>query len=147
MPCEPSWQRIGRFSNASTSRFVGKNWLRRPGPTLRKVSFWLGSSRCNTKPTVKTTLARSLILSNKRGGPAGRIYLFCTGTDIRIIDISLLPERRGGGLGTALLTAVITEATASGHSVSIHVEHFNPARRLYERLGFREISRGERSTP
>jgi ribosomal protein S18 acetylase RimI-like enzyme len=81
--------------------------------------------------------AEFLIL--ERGGkPVGRIYLFRGPRDHRIVDISLLPEVRGGGVGGALLKAVQDEAAAAGKSVSIHVEKFNPAQNLYRRLGFRE---------
>jgi predicted GNAT family acetyltransferase len=55
------------------------------------------------------------------------------------MDIALLPDFRGAGLGTALLAGLFAEATAAGKTVTIHVEGFNPARRLYERLGFRQI--------
>ena len=59
--------------------------------------------------------------------------------DIRVVDVSLTPEYRGKGIGTMFLRELLNEAEASGKSVSIHVEHFNPAMRLYERLGFRRI--------
>jgi ribosomal protein S18 acetylase RimI-like enzyme len=48
----------------------------------------------------------------------------------------LLPEYRGKGLGAALLRDLMDEAAAAGKAVSIHVEKFNPAMRLYRRLGF-----------
>jgi ribosomal protein S18 acetylase RimI-like enzyme len=69
---------------------------------------------------------------------AGRLYLLRGADDFRIVDISLMPEFRGRGVGTALLGAVIQEATKKQSSVSIHVEKFNPAQRLYRRLGFVE---------
>jgi len=47
-----------------------------------------------------------------------------------------LPERRGRGLGEALLRDLMDEAAAAGKDVSIHVEKLNPAMRLYRRLGF-----------
>ncbi len=50
-----------------------------------------------------------------------------------------MPEFRGRGIGTALVTELFAEADASGRSVSIHVESNNPARRLYERLGFQDV--------
>ena len=71
--------------------------------------------------------------------PVGRIYVFRGERDFRIVDISLLPEQRNGGVGSELLHALFAEAEACGKSVSIHVEKFNPAQRLYQRLGFREI--------
>ncbi len=76
-----------------------------------------------------------------QGGEAvGRLYLYRGRADCRIVDISLLPRARGQGLGTALLGAVFAESASEGRVVSIHVEVFNPAQRLYERLGFREVT-------
>jgi len=72
------------------------------------------------------------------GEPAGRLYVDRWAREIRIVDIALLPEHRRGGIGTALLRRVLDEGDAAGKPVSIHVEMFNPARRLYERLGFVE---------
>lgn len=69
----------------------------------------------------------------------GRLYVDRWAKEIRIMDISLLPEARGVGIGTQLLTELQAEAKAAGKSLTIHVEKFNPARHLYERLGFREI--------
>jgi ribosomal protein S18 acetylase RimI-like enzyme len=54
----------------------------------------------------------------------------------RIIDIAFLPAQRGKGFGDALLRDLMDEAAAAGQDVSIHVEKFNPAMRLYQRLGF-----------
>ena len=75
------------------------------------------------------------------GEPAGRLYVDRWRDEIRIVDIALLPEHRGRGIGTALLRELLAEADAAGKPVTIHVEKFNPARRLYERLGFVENGR------
>lgn len=66
----------------------------------------------------------------------GRLYVVRWPDDIRVIDIALLPEHRRRGLGGGLVRALLDEAAASGRSVSIHVEAFNPAMTLYQRLGF-----------
>jgi ribosomal protein S18 acetylase RimI-like enzyme len=71
------------------------------------------------------------------GEPAGRLYVYRGRDDVRIMDIALAPPFRGRGIGTRLLRTLIDEAQASGRKLSIHVELNNPARRLYERLGFR----------
>jgi RimJ/RimL family protein N-acetyltransferase len=68
--------------------------------------------------------------------PIGRLYIARWPSEIRIMDIALTPELRGAGVGTRLLRAVIAEADEARKKVSIHVERFNPALRLYERLGF-----------
>ena len=70
------------------------------------------------------------------GQRAGRLYVHRGEDDIRIMDIAVAPAFRRRGIGTGLLEALVEEACASGRSVSIHVEVQNPARSLYERLGF-----------
>jgi len=45
------------------------------------------------------------------------------------------PAYRNAGIGSALLHAVMAEATQAGKPVRIHVETQNPALRLYTRLG------------
>jgi ribosomal protein S18 acetylase RimI-like enzyme len=70
------------------------------------------------------------------GNDIGRLYIERWPSQHRIIDIALLPEYRGRGRGEALLRDLMDEASAAGKDVSIHVEKFNPAMRLYRRLGF-----------
>jgi ribosomal protein S18 acetylase RimI-like enzyme len=74
------------------------------------------------------------------GEPAGRLYVDRGEQEICVVDIALLPEYRGRGIGADLLTPILDEADAAGKTVSIHVEHSNRARRLYERLGFVEVA-------
>lgn len=71
--------------------------------------------------------------------PIGRLYIDREETNIEIVDIALLPEFRGRGIGRMLLEEILAEGRAGGKSVTIYVEHFNPARRLYDSLGFRHI--------
>lgn len=74
----------------------------------------------------------------QEGRPIGRLYLDHQPTDVCIVDIALIPELRGGGLGTVLLQEILDDAASKGKTVSIHVEYFNPAKRLYDRFGFQE---------
>lgn len=71
--------------------------------------------------------------------PIGRLYVARWPEQIVLIDIALLPEYRGAGIGTRLLRGLLDEAAAAGKPVRIHVEKFNPALRLYQRLGFYPI--------
>ena len=66
----------------------------------------------------------------------GRFYVCRNGNDIRIIDITLLPEYRGAGIGTHLLKAVINEAEQQYKEVSLHCEKTNTALQWYYKLGF-----------
>ena len=67
------------------------------------------------------------------------MYLDRRAAEIRIVDIALLPPWRNRGVGTALLRNILAEGERAELPITIHVECFNPALRLYERLGFRKV--------
>lgn len=71
--------------------------------------------------------------------PVGRLYVEQTARDLRVMDVSLLAAHRGRGLGGALMRALMRHAAAAGLPVTLHVEPFNPALRLYQRLGFERV--------
>lgn len=73
------------------------------------------------------------------GQPAGRLYLRDDGEAIRVMDIALVPASRGRGVGGRLLRHVLEQARARELPVWLQVELVNPARRLYQRLGFRDV--------
>ena len=70
------------------------------------------------------------------GVPAGRLSLHRRPKEIRLMDIAPLPHFRGTEIGTRRLAELIAESKERGVPLTIHVEMSNPARRLYERLGF-----------
>ena len=77
------------------------------------------------------------LIIERDGRPIGRLYLDTLPSDHHhVIDISLVPDSRGLGIGGAILRDALEQAGDAGKGVSIHVEKNNPARSLYERLGF-----------
>src|SRR5690606_7307009 len=67
----------------------------------------------------------------------GRLYVNDNSpSEMRSIDIALLPSYRNQNIGTSILQYLQSIAAAENKTVSIHVEQFNPAKKLYERLGF-----------
>lgn len=62
-----------------------------------------------------------------------------------IIQIQLLPEYQGLGIGSKLIQNLQAEATSQGIPVFLSVLKVNPARRLYERLGFEVVQEKEKS--
>jgi ribosomal protein S18 acetylase RimI-like enzyme len=66
----------------------------------------------------------------------GRLYHDWSGADVSVIDIALLPQHRGGGIGTRLMRAMVAEAARRGMAMRLFVEFDNPVRGLYRRLGF-----------
>jgi ribosomal protein S18 acetylase RimI-like enzyme len=83
------------------------------------------------------TVERNII--ELEGRPVGRLWIDEWRDQIRLVDIAILSEVRGSGIGTALLRDVLARGEANGKPVTIHVEAYNPALRLYERLGFERV--------
>ena len=81
----------------------------------------------------------SFQIIERNGWPIGRLYVARWDKEIRIVDITLLPEFRGSGIGAKLLRHLQDEARAGGKSLTIHVERFNRALSLYQRLGFQQV--------
>jgi ribosomal protein S18 acetylase RimI-like enzyme len=71
----------------------------------------------------------------------GRLYVNRENDDIQLIDILLFSSHCNQGIGKYLLNQLIQEAIDSNRRITAHVEFTNPARRLYQRLGFIEIER------
>jgi GNAT superfamily N-acetyltransferase len=76
----------------------------------------------------------------ERGGrPVGRLLIDVTAFEVRLMDVALLPAARGQGIGTALLDRLLAFADGLDRDVTLHVEPFNPALRMYEREGFAQV--------
>lgn len=77
-----------------------------------------------------------MLILEQGGAAIGRLYLVEWPDEYRVVDIAVAAPARGRGIGRAVIEDVQRAAEARGKGVSIHVEKQNPARRLYERLGF-----------
>lgn len=80
------------------------------------------------------------------GRSAGLFKVARDGLDWQLIQIQLAPALQGRGVGERLIRELIAEAGREGAGLSLHVLHANPARRQYERLGFRIARRGARGS-
>jgi ribosomal protein S18 acetylase RimI-like enzyme len=65
-------------------------------------------------------------------------------TEVFLNFIEVLPEYQNQGIGTAVIKSILEEAHHTGQPVSLQVMKVNPARSLYERLGF--LTTGETAT-
>ncbi len=62
--------------------------------------------------------------------------------DVPEVSIAVYPECRGQGVGSLLLSSLVTRARAEGYrALSLSVANENRARRLYVRIGF-EVESG-----
>ena len=106
-------------------------------------------SFCRTQFDAQDTYYRQhypdceFLVVERNGEPIGRLYRDRRRDEIRVVDIALLARERGRGVGGKLMQNVLDEAAASGLKVRIHVEKTNPARHLYDRLGFQVEEEGE----
>ena len=69
----------------------------------------------------------------------GRVYVEQTPAAMLLMEITLLPASRGFGMGGAITSALLQHARANTLPMHLHVEPLNPAKRLYERLGFVDV--------
>ena len=77
----------------------------------------------------------AFLLMEHRGVAAGRIYLHRGAHELRLMDMALLSHLRNQGIGSALMQGLVAWCDANALALTLHVEPFNPAYRLYRRCG------------
>jgi ribosomal protein S18 acetylase RimI-like enzyme len=82
---------------------------------------------------VRFDSAQIILVDSK---PAGLLKVLREGTTWEVKQIQIAPRFQGQGLGTQLLESIVVEARQAGASLNLKVVNTNPARRLYERIGF-----------
>ena len=80
----------------------------------------------------------SLVLHD--GDVVGRILVSRSESEHRVVDIAIVPEHQGRGLGTSLLRSLAEEAWMANKPLRLTVAGDNPALGLYRRLGFQLMS-------
>jgi len=70
------------------------------------------------------------------GIPAGRLYIDRRETEIRILDIAVLPEARRRGIGSYFLQALIQEAQTNKKTLSVYLDETSPSLELFQKMGF-----------
>jgi len=75
----------------------------------------------------------------RRDVPIGRFYVHRGAREHYLVDIAILPDHAGQGVGATLLDLMLAEAARAGVVATLRVDHFNPAKRLYQRKGFVEV--------
>jgi ribosomal protein S18 acetylase RimI-like enzyme len=70
------------------------------------------------------------------GQPIGRLMVLREKDFALLVDIALLAEHRGRGVGGRLVRELMQQCARDGVTLRLQVLKSNPALRLYERLGF-----------
>jgi ribosomal protein S18 acetylase RimI-like enzyme len=105
-------------------------------PVATKLDFLLQQHRAQHAHYSLHHADAQWSIIERHGEAIGRLYLRDEPDRLHIIDISLIPQSRGQGIGEAILSDIADRARVEAKVVSIHVEKNNPARSLYQRLGF-----------
>jgi ribosomal protein S18 acetylase RimI-like enzyme len=79
------------------------------------------------------------VAAQQQAEAVGRLWVNRGDQAIHVLDIALLPEWRNRAIGSGCLARLMQQAASTTRQLSIHVEQGNPARRLYDRLGFRPV--------
>ncbi len=73
------------------------------------------------------------------GAPIGRLLVAELETEVLYIDIAILVEHRGNGIGAKVISDLMEETRRIGKPARLQVIKTNPAARLHQRLGFRIV--------
>jgi len=84
----------------------------------------------------KNYVGAEFLVVRQHDQPIGRIYIYATPREIRLMDIALIDIKRGVGLGRLMIEALMRLARETACEITLHVEPNNPALHLYQRLGF-----------
>jgi ribosomal protein S18 acetylase RimI-like enzyme len=82
--------------------------------------------------------SNSIVLLNNEA--VGRLIVDRDEHELVLVDISLMPEHRGQRIGTHLIKQLLHEAASVAKPVRLHVLQTNPAKHLYQRLGFAVVN-------
>lgn len=139
-----------RFFSERDIPFLKKIYFSTREEELKQVNHWTESMKevflthqfdAQHEYYQKNYVDANFLVIEKDKEIIGRLY-YKEGFEgtIRIIDIAILPKFQNQGLGTSILKDVIEHAKVIEQPITIHVETFNPAMKLYKRLGFQKIS-------
>ena len=98
------------------------------------------SEETNRENIAKSIASRIYSIIEVDGRDIGVFAVEREETHIQLAQIFILPSHQNRGIGTMLVRTLIEEARAARKPLRLRVLSVNPARKLYEREGFRVTS-------
>lgn len=129
---EDFWREV--FYDSVRSHFEA---LQMPDDDLNRLLEMQFQAQSNDYGSNYPNASNSVI--EHRGVRVGRVILSTEHNDLHLVDIAILTEFRGRGIGTRILAWLCDQSRASGLPIRFYVEKLNPAARLYERMGFKVV--------
>ena len=119
------------FASARSDELAALGWD--PVQTRAFIQMQYQAQQQNYSAHYPTAENNIIVLAEQ---PIGRMLVDRTKETIRLLDIAILAEYRNKGIGSSLIRDLLDEATAAQKPLRLSVYKFNPALRLYERMGF-----------
>jgi ribosomal protein S18 acetylase RimI-like enzyme len=113
-----------------------ETWVHLPGSETQKsalTEMQFRAQRTHYQAAFPNASYQIILLDES---PVGTLTLTEDDGSVHLVDIAVLPERQNQGIGSGLIRRLMMGAAEKGKPLNLHVEQSNPARRLYERLGF-----------
>jgi ribosomal protein S18 acetylase RimI-like enzyme len=105
-------------------------------PAMRRQLIRMQSEAQQAHYRAHYPRAQVSLIVDADGNRIGRLYVDRGPHEIRLVDISLLPQHRRHGIGQQLVRALMAEGEQATLPVRLSVLSGNPALHLYQRLGF-----------
>jgi RimJ/RimL family protein N-acetyltransferase len=125
------WDLMGLWNDGRVMAFVG--FPQGLGATQESMTAWLARLQADAS-------RRHFVIHAPPLGFCGEAYYAIDADhDLATLDIKLRPEAQRRGIASAALVRVLSEifdGALAGHAYVDPSRHNEPARRLYERLGF-----------
>ena len=121
------------YCGTRNEEFAAAEWTQSQQEVLLRMQFL---AQQNSYKVQYPQADHDIILLD--GHPVGRVMVERRANEIRGVDIALLPDYRSAGVGGAIIKDLLDEAHRAGKPFRIHVVKTNRAKRLYDRMGFRE---------
>ncbi len=136
-PVEAADRRFLRALYASTrsEELACTGW-----PTTVQQEFLAQQFDCQDRYWREHYADAEFLLLLRGASRIGRLYWHATSSALTLMDMSLLPQWRGHGIGTGLMRVITAYADEAGLPIGLHVEPANLAHRLYLRFGFETVT-------
>ena len=108
-------------------------------PYVEQIGYW--DERSQREQFERRFVPDWTRIIQVEGVDMGCLVLEKGDADWHLAEIQILPTFQNRGIGTTILMELMAQAAACNVALTLQVLKNNPARRLYERLGFEQTSR------
>jgi ribosomal protein S18 acetylase RimI-like enzyme len=103
---------------------------------VRREAFRTGGDVAEEAKATRALASLPFAIVETAGKAIGYVSVVASDDHDLVHELAVLPQSQGRGIGTAVIRGVQDDARRRGVPVRLSVHDDNPARRLYERLGF-----------